>query len=396
MSASLASSPPGAALVASVLDGSTAHWGAEPRHPSLLHYGVAVLSTPHHEQKAILTAEAAHFYNTGKLPLRVGENKGADESASAASASAASAGAGAGEDVYPTPPDRPARPEHLQVVEPKAMPPARKGIENHVWNKLRLIHSLAHIESYAIDLSWDVLVRFARPSAATEFVQMPREFFEDWLRIASEEAKHYQIWARRLEELDSHYGAHPVHEALWSSALETKESILARLAVVHAVHEARGQCLSCVCRLSPLRDCKFYQLSLSRNRLGGGALTVYVRLFCPSVAASVSFLLLHCVLGLDQAPRMLQQLLTYGDRDSVKLLEVIEADELTHVSSGLRWFKFVCAHARSSPDAESKPLDPIPTFHSVVRANFRGSLLPPFNTQARTACGFTEEWSGLT
>jgi uncharacterized ferritin-like protein (DUF455 family) len=91
---------------------------------------------------------------------------------------------------------------------------------------------------------------------------------------------------------------------------------------------------------------------------------------------------------------MLQQLLTYGDRDSVKLLEVIEADELTHVSSGLRWFKFVCAHARSSPDAEPKPLDPIPTFHSVVRANFRGSLLPPFNTQARTACGFTEEWSG--
>lgn len=119
-----------------------------------------------------------------------------------------------------------------------------------------------------------------------------------------------------------------MHEALWSSAQETHHSLLARLAVVHAVHEARG---------------------------------------------------------LDQAPKMLQQLQVYGDKESVRLLEVIERDELTHVSSALRWFKYICAQAQP-------PVEPIPKFHDIVRANFRGSLLPPFNTAARTACGFTEEW----
>lgn len=82
---------------------------------------------------------------------------------------------------------------------------------------------------------------------------------------------------------------------------------------------------------------------------------------------------------------MLQQLQVYGDKASMHLLEVIERDELTHVSSGLRWFKYICA-------AANPPMDPIPTFHRIVRANFRGSLLPPFNTAARTSCGFTEEW----
>ena len=81
----------------------------------------------------------------------------------------------------------------------------------------------------------------------------------------------------------------------------------------------------------------------------------------------------------------MQQLQVYGDKASMHLLEVIERDELTHVSSGLRWFKYICA-------AANPPMDPIPTFHRIVRANFRGSLLPPFNTAARTACGFTEEW----
>lgn len=89
--------------------------------------------------------------------------------------------------------------------------------------------------------------------------------------------------------------------------------------------------------------------------------------------------------SLVQAPKMLQQLQVYGDKASMHLLEVIERDELTHVSSGLRWFKFIC-------EAAQPPMDPIPTFHQIVRDNFRGSLLPPFNTAARAACGFTPEW----
>ena len=122
------------------------------------------------------------------------------------------------------------------------------------------------------------------------------------------------------------YGSLPVHEGLelWQSAGlgETSHSLLARLAVVHCVHEARG---------------------------------------------------------LDQAPRMLSQLQGYGDKASMHLLEVIERDELTHVSSGLKWFKFVCA-------AASPPLDPIPTSTArVVGENFRGSLASSRPSMSRLA-----------
>ncbi|KAI9998745.1 hypothetical protein PInf_003335 [Phytophthora infestans] len=47
-------------------------------------------------------------------------------------------------------------------------------------------------------------------------------------------------WAHRLTELGSFYGDLAGHEGLWDAALETRDSILARLAVVHLVHEARG------------------------------------------------------------------------------------------------------------------------------------------------------------
>ena len=214
MSAAIAAAPPGTAVALTV---------DAPRYPSLLHYGVAVLNTPNHVTKATLTSEAAHFYKNGTLPLRAPADSGADA---------------------PVPPEVPARPEHIEVRQPKEMPPAKKGVENHAFNKMRLIHSLCHIESVAIDLSWDIMVRFATPEsagiAATEGVAMPTEFYEDWLRVAAEEAKHFSIWNARLEELDSSYGALPVHAGLWQSATETNASLLARLAVVHCVHEARG------------------------------------------------------------------------------------------------------------------------------------------------------------
>lgn len=44
----------------------------------------------------------------------------------------------------------------------------------------------------------------------------------------------------RLEELGSTYGSLPVHEGLWQTAAETSDSLFARLALVHMVHEARG------------------------------------------------------------------------------------------------------------------------------------------------------------
>jgi uncharacterized ferritin-like protein (DUF455 family) len=124
MSGSAEPTPASAAAVSSAM----------PRHPSLLHYAVAVLETHHHVEKATLTLEAEMLYRSGVTPLFAPADSGFEQ--------------------FPKPPAHPNRPQHLQVVEPRLVPPAKKGVENHQSNKLRLIHSLAHIESFAIDLSW--------------------------------------------------------------------------------------------------------------------------------------------------------------------------------------------------------------------------------------------------
>lgn len=42
-----------------------------------------------------------------------------------------------------------------------------------------LCHSLVHIESWAIDLAWDVIARFGSDAS----YNMPREFFDDFVRV---------------------------------------------------------------------------------------------------------------------------------------------------------------------------------------------------------------------
>ncbi len=193
---------------------------------------------------------------------------------------------------------------------------------DHKANVIRLVHSQAHIESYAIDLAWDILLRFARPepypsssssssssassissadappapeqaatsnegaeklmnaadtstdskgdadtetktSSSPTFPavegdkpwtmhllpgeKLPKEYFECWLQVAVEEARHFSTWNTRLGELGAHYGALPVHDGLWQSALATRRDLLGRLAIVHCVHEAHG--LDCGNRL---------------------------------------------------------------------------------------------------------------------------------------------------
>src|SRR3546814_645201 len=96
-----------------------------------------------------------------------------------------------------------------------------------------LLHALAHIKLNAIDLAWDLIARFAGEA-------LPRAFFDDWVRVASEEAKHYGLLAERLAELGATYGDLPAHDGLWQAATETAHDLLARLAVVPLVLEARG------------------------------------------------------------------------------------------------------------------------------------------------------------
>ena len=184
-----------------------------------------------------------------------------------------------------------------------------------------MLHALANIEAWAIDVSWDIIARFA-----AKHPELPDAFFDDWVAVADDEARHHSQLVARLEELGSHFGALPVHEGLWETAETTADSLLARLAVMHMVHEAHG---------------------------------------------------------LDVTPKTIARFASQGDKTSAEMLQHIYEEEITHVAAGLRWFTWLC---------DRDGLDPLPLFYDLVRANFAGSLKPPFNTDGRAAAGMTEEW----
>ncbi|KQZ63639.1 rhamnosyltransferase [Sphingopyxis sp. Root1497] len=127
-------------------------------------------------------------------------------------------------------PDRPAWPEHPQLLPPNRMPSRRKGGSER--GRIAMLHALAHIEFVAIDLAVDLVGRFGG--------EFPRAFVDDWIGVAADEAMHFALLDRRLRALGSHYGALPAHTGLWEAAEATSDDALARLAIVPMVLEARG------------------------------------------------------------------------------------------------------------------------------------------------------------
>lgn len=125
-----------------------------------------------------------------------------------------------------------------------------------------------------IDLAWDIIARFGPMHQS-----LPPAFFADWTKVALDESKHFSLLSARLSALGSAYGALPVHAGLWQSAADTSHSLRARLAIIHLVHEARG---------------------------------------------------------LDVNPGTIEKFRKQQDKESVQVLEVIHADEVTHVTAGHR------------------------------------------------------------
>lgn len=128
------------------------------------------------------------------------------------------------------PPLRPARPEKPELLAPKDVPRRRPGSPE---GRIALLHAVAHIELNAVDLHWDIIARFTdRP--------MPLGFYDDWVKSADEEAKHFNLICDCLEAMGSHYGALPAHAGMWRAAEDTVGDLHGRLAVVPMVLEARG------------------------------------------------------------------------------------------------------------------------------------------------------------
>lgn len=128
------------------------------------------------------------------------------------------------------PPDRPGRPLKPDLLAPSAMPKRRKA--GNSANRIALLHAIAHIELNAIDLAYDIVLRFG--------ASMPRDFSDDWVQVGADEGRHFAMLQARLRELGSYYGELPAHDGLWQSSEQTAGHLPARLAVVPMVLEARG------------------------------------------------------------------------------------------------------------------------------------------------------------
>ena len=180
------------------------------------------------------------------------------------------------------PPLRPARPDRPALLDPRDVPRRRPGSAQ---GRLAILHAVAHIELNAVDLHWDIIARFGH-------VPMPIGFYDDWVKSADEESKHFNLICDCLEAHGSHYGALPAHAGMWRAAEDTAEDLMGRLAVVPMVLEARG---------------------------------------------------------LDVTPGMIDIFQKAGDTAAVDAMQVIYAEEVHHVAYGSKWFHFLCGRHETDP-----------------------------------------------
>jgi uncharacterized ferritin-like protein (DUF455 family) len=180
------------------------------------------------------------------------------------------------------PPLRPARPAKPDLLSPKDVPRRRPGTPE---GRIALLHAVAHIELNAVDLHWDIIARFTDQP-------MPMGFYDDWVKAADEEAKHFNLICDCLEAMGSHYGALPAHAGMWRAAEDTAHDLIGRLAVVPIVLEARG---------------------------------------------------------LDVTPGMIEIFRKAGADQALAALETIYAEEVAHVAYGSKWFNWLCGRDGSDP-----------------------------------------------
>jgi uncharacterized ferritin-like protein (DUF455 family) len=68
----------------------------------------------------------------------------------------------------------------VKLLSPGAMPKRGKG--GTLASRQALLHSLVHIENWAIDLSWDIIARFGVQQA---HYCLPKAFFDDFVQVSS-------------------------------------------------------------------------------------------------------------------------------------------------------------------------------------------------------------------
>ena len=212
-------------------------------------------------------------------------------------------------------PAEPGRPVLPALVHPQDVPRRSPFTpEGHC----ALMHSIAHIEFNAINLALDAIWRFNG---------MPAQYYRDWLSVAAEEAKHFNLLSDHLQTQGHRYGDYVAHDGLWTVCQSTRNDIVARMALVPRTLEARGL------DATPIIQTKLRKVA---------------------------------------TPRALA---------AVAILDTILAEEVGHVAIGNQWYHWLC---------QRDGLDPL-AFHVQVALQHRAPRLkPPFNLAARRQAGFSE------
>lgn len=176
----------------------------------------------------------------------------------------------------------PGRPELPILVSPLEVGKRSMRTEE---GRAGLIHALAHIEFNAINLALDAVWRFAG---------MPQQYYEDWLKVAAEEAYHFGLLNTQLQTMSYQYGDFTGHNSLWEMVERTQEDVLARMALVPRTMEARG---------------------------------------------------------LDASPALRNKFAQIGDVAMAGILDIILRDEIGHVAIGNTWFNWLCSQRKLEPIA---------------------------------------------
>lgn len=206
-------------------------------------------------------------------------------------------------------PERPELRRHTEMARRSPATPQGRAV---------LIHAIAHIEFNAINLALDAIWRFP---------DMPPDFYLDWLQVAGEEAKHFNLLRDHLRSQGHDYGDFPAHQGLWTMCEKTQGDIVARMALVPRTMEARG---------------------------------------------------------LDATPLIQAKLRQVGSEDAlaaVAILDTILREEIGHVAIGNHWYRWLCKRAGLEPESH---------YAALTRQYAAPRLRPPFNTPARRAAGFSE------
>jgi len=173
-------------------------------------------------------------------------------------------------------------PNRPELVEPSKVRRRRLGSEA---GRAALVHAITHIEFNAINLALDAVYRFR---------DMPQQFYLDWMSVAADEVRHFEMLSTRLQSLGYSYGDFPAHNGLWEMAQRTADDCLKRMALVPRVLEARG---------------------------------------------------------LDVTPGMIERLKTAGDDETVRILRIILDEEVRHVEIGSYWFHNCCDQRGLEPES---------------------------------------------